>query len=87
MHDVFVSHSSLDKAVADAIVARLETAGIWCWVAPRDVPAGSVWSEEIVRALETGHLMVIVLSGDAAESGRRPRSFITSEGHSRLPTH
>src|SRR5947207_1179171 len=39
--DGFVSHSIKDKAIAEAIVARLETDSVTCWIAPRagpDVP-------------------------------------------------
>ena len=42
-HDVFVSHSVKDKAVADAIVARLEADSVTCWIAPRDVVPGADW--------------------------------------------
>lgn len=68
MHDVFVSHSAKDKAVADAVVAHLEAAGIRCWVAPRDVLPGRIWSEEIVRAIEASKLMVLILSGNSNHS-------------------
>jgi hypothetical protein len=67
-HDVFVSYSSHDKPVADAIVARLEEQGIRCWVAPRDVVPGAVWSESIVRAIESSKLMVVVFSGETNHS-------------------
>jgi TIR domain len=33
---VFISHSSKDRATADAICTHLESAGIKCWIAPRD---------------------------------------------------
>ena len=36
-HDVFISHSSIDKATSDAMTTALESAGIRCWVAPRDI--------------------------------------------------
>jgi hypothetical protein len=67
-HDVFVSYSTGDKPVADAIVSRLEQAGIRCWVAPRDVIPGQVWAEAIIKAIETSRLMVVVLSGAANQS-------------------
>jgi hypothetical protein len=41
--DVFVSYTSQDAAIADAVVENLERQGIKCWIAPRDVttrPAG-----------------------------------------------
>ena len=67
-HDVFVSYSTGDKPVADAIVSRLEQAGVRCWVAPRDVIPGQVWAEAIIKAIETSRLMVVVLSGAANQS-------------------
>ena len=67
-HDVFVSHSVKDKVVADAIVAHLEAAGLRCWVAPRDVLPGRIWSEEIVRAIQSSRVMVLILSGNANSS-------------------
>jgi hypothetical protein len=38
-HDVFISYSSKDKPVADAVCAGPEGRGIRCWVAPRDIHA------------------------------------------------
>lgn len=67
-HDVFVSYSTGDKAVADAIVARLEQSAIRCWVAPRDVMPGTMWGEAIVGAIERSRVMVVVLSSAANQS-------------------
>lgn len=36
-HDVFISYSHEDKAIADAICHKLESVRIWCWIAPRDI--------------------------------------------------
>ena len=67
-HEVFVSYSHRDKPVADAVVSRLEQAGIRCWIAPRDVLPGRVWGKAIVDAIETTRLMVVVLSSESNES-------------------
>jgi hypothetical protein len=69
-HDVFVSYSSRDKPVADALVARLEQEGIRCWIAPRDVLPGRLWGEAIVEAIGAARLMVVVLSGEANHSAQ-----------------
>ncbi len=61
-HDVFISHSSEDKAVADAVTAKLEQAGYRCWIAPRDILPADSWSGSIVRAIEECTLMVIIFS-------------------------
>jgi len=65
--DVFISHSSKDKHVADAVCAVLERRGLRCWIAPRDVTPGASWGAEIVGAIENSHLMVLVVS-EAANS-------------------
>ena len=68
VHDVFVSYCTRDKPVADALVSRLEQAGVRCWVAPRDILPGMVWGEAIIHAIGTTRLMVLVLSGEANAS-------------------
>jgi len=67
-HDVFVSYTAHDKPTADAIVSRLEQAGIRCWIAPRDVIPGKVFGEAIEQAIETSRLMVVVFSGETNQS-------------------
>jgi type II secretory pathway pseudopilin PulG len=67
-HDVFVSYSSKDKAVADAVCAELEQNRVRCWIAPRDINAGSEWGESIVDAINSSRVMVLVFSSSANES-------------------
>jgi len=67
-HDVFISYSSLDKAVADAVCAKLESQKVRCWIAPRDVPAGQSWAGAIVNAIRTSRVFVLVLSSDSNKS-------------------
>ncbi len=67
-HDVFVSYSSKDKPVADAVVAGIEGKGIRCWIAPRDVMPGTSWGEAIVDAIEASRVMVVILSGNSNQS-------------------
>jgi len=59
---VFVSHSSQDAAVANAIVESLEQHGIKCWIAPRDVTPGSQYADEILGAVNDAKVLVLVLS-------------------------
>jgi hypothetical protein len=51
-HDVFISHSSNNRTVANAACAALESIGIRCWIAPRDVLPGRSYSGEITRAIQ-----------------------------------
>ena len=47
MADVFISHSSKDKKLADRICDELEERGISCRIAPRDITPGKEWAGEI----------------------------------------
>jgi hypothetical protein len=61
-HDVFISFAARDKQAADAVCARVEQAGVRCWIAPRDVVAGSDWAASIVDAIESARVFVLVFS-------------------------
>jgi tetratricopeptide (TPR) repeat protein len=65
VHDVFVSYSSKDKPTADAICAKLESVGIRCWVAPRDMVPGQEWGAAIIEAIKGARVMVLVFSAHA----------------------
>jgi hypothetical protein len=67
-HDVFISHSTIDKAVSDAVCAALENGGIRCWVAPRDVQAGRSFAGEITRAIQESKIMVLIFSAHSNNS-------------------
>lgn len=67
-HDVFVSYSSKDKPTADAVCAVLESQGIRCWVAPRDIFPGSDWGASIIEAINGARVMVLVFSANANAS-------------------
>lgn len=66
--DVFLSYSSKDKPAADAACHTLETAGIRCWIAPRDIIPGMDWGESIVEAITNAKAMVLIFSGSANNS-------------------
>jgi TolB-like protein len=72
-HDVFVSYSVKDKAVADAIVSRLEAGSVTCWIAPRDVVPGADWGESIIDAIESSRIMILVFSQNANVSSQIKR--------------
>jgi hypothetical protein len=65
---VFVSYSQADRAVALAIVGRLEEERMRCWVAPRDVTPAADWAAAIVEAIAAARVMVLVFSASANAS-------------------
>ncbi len=71
--DVFISYATKDKTVADAVCARLESVGIRCWIAPRDIVASTSYGEAIIDAIHGAKLMVLVFSANANASGHIPK--------------
>lgn len=67
-HDVFISHSSKDKAIADAACARLEARGLRCWIAPRDVVPGATYPSEIRRGIADCRVFLAVYTAAFNES-------------------
>jgi hypothetical protein len=67
-HDVFISYSTKDKPVADAVCAKLEAEGLRCWIAPRDILPGMDWGGALIEAIESARVMVLVLSASADAS-------------------
>ncbi len=65
---VFISYASQDASVAVALVEALERHGIVCWIAPRDVKAGALYADAIVRAISGAKAFVLVLSESAIAS-------------------
>ncbi|MGD0346613.1 MAG: toll/interleukin-1 receptor domain-containing protein [Terracidiphilus sp.] len=80
-HDVFISHSVKDKVTADAVCAMLESAGIRCWIAPRDVMPGMEWGECIIEAIEQTRVMVLVFTADANASPQIRREVERAVNH------
>ena len=64
-HDVFISHSARDKPYADAVCAKLESRGIRCWIAPRDIEPGMDWGAALIEAIDGARVMLLVFSSHA----------------------
>ena len=80
-HDVFISYSSKDKVIADAVCARLEGRAIRCWIAPRDVQPGQPYGEEIIDAIHGSKVMVLVFSSNANASPHIPKEIERAVSH------
>ena len=59
---LFISYASVDKKKAEAVCAYLEQQGKNCWIAPRNIPAGSEYGEEIIKGIETSDVLVLIFS-------------------------
>src|SRR6202165_1835285 len=68
VNKVFISYASQDGAVAEKLCAALEAVSLPCWIAPRDVTAGALYADAIVRAISGAKVFVPVLSESAIAS-------------------
>ncbi len=67
-HDVFISYSSMNKNVADAIVSDFEQHGIKCWYAPRDILPGEEWVTAIKNGLDNAKVLVLLYTDESNDS-------------------
>ncbi len=65
---IFISHSSKDRGKANAAVGYLERLGYACWIAPRDIDAGSDYPSQITGAIRGCAALLLVMSENANAS-------------------
>jgi hypothetical protein len=63
--DAFISYSQPDHTCAFELVARLEAEGINCWIAPRDIAPSADWAAEIMDAISSVRVMILVFSANS----------------------
>ena len=68
MKEVFISYSTVDLASAETVRNVLESNGLSCWMAPRDIPGGSNYTREIPIAIRNCKVFVLILSKNAQGS-------------------
>lgn len=87
-YDVFISYSSHDQKVVEGLCGHLESCGIRCFVAYRDIPRGVAWADAIVEALDESRMMVVVFSNHFNNSVQVNREIeIASEDHKHILTY
>ena len=74
-HDVFISYSSKDKLVADAVCATLEANKIRCWITPRDILPGQDWAESIEDAITKSKILILIFSSYSNDSKQIAREI------------
>ncbi len=75
MADIFISHSSIDSAIADYLCQQLETRGISCWMAPRDIKPGEEWAKAINDAITSSSAFLVIYSKNSAASNQVPKEI------------
>jgi TolB-like protein/Flp pilus assembly protein TadD len=81
---VFISHSSGDRAIANAACESLEAAGIRCWIAPRDVKGGRFYPSEIIQAIRRSNVFLLIFS-EAANASDQVLQELERATHLKIP--
>ena len=86
-HQVFICYAHEDVDYANSICLKLETSGTRCWMAPRDISPSKDWAEEIIDAISSATIMVLVFSSHSNNSAqvRREVERAVSKGVRILP--
>lgn len=75
MFEVFISHSTKNRIIADALKHNLERNGIRCWKAPDNILPGQVWEVAITDAIRSCQIMLLIWSSDSQESRQVQREL------------
>ncbi len=70
MHQVFISYSHKDEKIREAVCKKLETEGIKCWYAPRDIQPGEEWADTITHALKQCKVVVLIFTDNSNSSNQ-----------------
>ena len=65
VHSVFISHASKNFKVADNIRDILETRGVSCWMAPRDIQPGQQYGTSIIDGISKSSVFLLLLTDEA----------------------
>lgn len=65
---VFISYSSREAKIANQLVSYLESNGIPCWIAPRDIASGHDYTDSIDQAIKRCSGFVLIFSAHSAKS-------------------
>ena len=79
-YDCFVSHSSKDVTNAMSLVERLESRGVKCWVAPRNIRAGAAYASEIVVGIQSSVSFIVLISKESLTSRHVEREVNIADG-------
>lgn len=63
--DVFISYSQSDRVCAFELLETLERQAISCWIAPRDIAPSADWAAEIMDAISSARVMILVFSASS----------------------
>ena len=64
---VFISYSSKDQIIADSLVDKLESRGVSCWIATKNIKEGS-YAKQIVQGIRDAKIFIVLVSKNSIAS-------------------
>ncbi|MCK5787094.1 MAG: TIR domain-containing protein [Candidatus Sabulitectum sp.] len=80
----FISHSSVDARLAEALVEELESSGYKCWIASRDASEGPDSKKPVNSVILESAAVLLVFTENTADSSRI-RSELDISANQRIP--
>jgi len=80
---VFISYSSKDTGVANAVRMMLQQNDIDCWMAPESIAMGDDYSNAIPKAIEVCDLFLLILSANSQGSKWVPKELDSAISHNK----
>jgi TolB-like protein len=74
--DVFVSYSRDDEARVFDVAAKLRAAGVSLWIDQGGLDGASQWSEQIVNALESAKVLLLMVTESAVHSNNVAKEVV-----------
>jgi hypothetical protein len=65
---IFITFSSKDQKIAQAICTALEHRGLACWISLRNIAPGQNFREQILKAIRAAKIMVLIFTANANNS-------------------
>ena len=87
--DVFISYSREDKDKVLELTAKLSAAGVPLWMDVGGIDGATMWGEEIVHALESAKVLLLMVTESAVRSHNVAKEVVLAserKGHI-LPVH
>lgn len=68
MPRIFISYSRTDETFARRLATSLSNMGADIWIDVEDIPAGMKWSSAIQQGLDSGDLLIVIISPESMSS-------------------
>lgn len=85
--EIFLSHSSTNRAIASAVAETLRNHGVPVWYSSTNIMTAQLWQDEIGKALRRCDWFIVLVSPAAIDSTWVKRELMYALNHSQYDDH